>query len=256
MTKRSKPGDSPGTGIGKSKPKTAEEKSAPPSTAPAAPSADKKTGDAPSGPARAATPAANTPGAAPAAGAPRPTHSRAPGQKEVIPFGWKVVGQSGGVALILFKSIERSDAEAHYERLSIEGYYKKLAIMENTAVVRQPKGAPKLVFTSSKSSVLKNKKKIGASKTKTVRPLTRVAAPKPKAPSRHAASPTIKAGVKSSKKKAPTKKSTTKKSATKKSITKKSATKKSATKKPTPKKAVAKTKARPKSTKKTPAKRR
>ena len=244
MTKRSKPGDSPVTGTGKSKTKTAEKKSVPPSTAPAAPFADKKTGNLPSGPAPAAAPA-GTPAAAPAPGSPRPTHSRAPGQKEVIPFGWKVVGQSGGVALILFKSIEREDAEAHYQRLSIEGYYKKLAIMENTAVVRQPKGAPKLVFTSSKSTVLKNKKKIASSKAKTVAPKTKVAAPKPKAPSRRAASPTAKpkatAVGKSSKKKSPAKKS---------------ATKKSATKKPTPKKAVAKAKVRPKSTKKTPAKRR
>ncbi len=237
MTKRSKRGDSPGTGSAQSKPKTAGKKSAPPSTARAAPSADKKTGEPPNAPNPAGAPAGG-PAAAPAAGSPRPAHSRAPGQKEVIPFGWKVVGQSGGVALILFKSIERQDAEAHYERLAAEGYYQKLAIMENTAVVRQPKGAPKLVFTSAKSSVIKYKKKATAPKAKAAEPKTKVSAPKPKAPTRRAASPrtTTRAVAKSPKKKSATKKSTAKKSATKK--------------------AVAKAKARPKSAKKTPAKRR
>lgn len=254
MTKRSKPGDSPGAGIGKSKPKTAGKKSTPQLTATPVPSSAKKTGDQPTGPAKKtgdqpAGPAqAVAPGGGvatgPAAGSPRPAHSRAPGTKEVIPFGWKVVGQSGGVALILFKSIERQDAEAHYERLAAEGYYQKLAIMENNAVVRQPKGTPRPVFTSAKFSMAKNKKTTTGSKAKASGSRMKVSASPSKAPARRAALPTTKGTTKAKAK------------AVAKSSTKRSATKKAPTKKAATKKAVAKAKARPKSTKKTPAKRR
>ncbi len=61
--------------------------------------------------------------------APKPGPRKAPGQKEVIPFKWKVCGYAAdGVTLTLFKSVERNDAEAHLARLQKEGYYEGLNI--------------------------------------------------------------------------------------------------------------------------------
>jgi len=74
---------------------------------------------------------------------------RAPGTKEVIPFRWKLVGESSGFVLTLFKAIEREDVEAQLERVRIEGYYVNLRIMDvNEKVVqppseKPPKAAPK-----------------------------------------------------------------------------------------------------------------
>jgi hypothetical protein len=63
--------------------------------------------------------------APPPPGVPR----RAPGQKEVIPFAWKVCGYSfDGQTLTLFKSVELADSEAHLARLESEGYYEGLKV--------------------------------------------------------------------------------------------------------------------------------
>ncbi|MCB9850026.1 MAG: hypothetical protein H6817_04905 [Phycisphaerales bacterium] len=77
-------------------------------------------------------PAASTPSSAasPAPGAaPSPAPRRAPGQKEVIPFEWKVCGYSpDGHTLTLFKSVEKADSEAQLTRLTNEGYYEGLKL--------------------------------------------------------------------------------------------------------------------------------
>lgn len=62
---------------------------------------------------------------------------RGPGAKEVIPFEWKVVGEARGLTLTLFKAIEREEVEAHLARLTNDGYYKKLRILDNSTRVKQ-----------------------------------------------------------------------------------------------------------------------
>ncbi|MEK7710561.1 MAG: hypothetical protein AAB341_01585 [Planctomycetota bacterium] len=76
------------------------------------------------------------PEAAPAA-APVPGR-KALGTKEPIIFKWKIVGHSRGVAVTLFKSTEREDADAQLERLTRDGYYAHLEIMDANAKVIQP----------------------------------------------------------------------------------------------------------------------
>lgn len=72
------------------------------------------------------------------AGAPRPG-KRPLGTKEPIVFKWKIVGQSGNVVLTLFKAVEREEIEAQLERLTKDGYYTNLRILDNNERVEQPK---------------------------------------------------------------------------------------------------------------------
>lgn len=65
------------------------------------------------------------------------------GVKEVIPFKWKLVGTANHATLTLFKAVEREDVEAQLERVSKEGYYTDLRILEKDAKVIQPKQPPK-----------------------------------------------------------------------------------------------------------------
>lgn len=60
------------------------------------------------------------------------------GVKEPIVFKWKVVGRSDHMNVTLFKSVEREEAEAQLERLTRDGYYTHLSIMEASAKVDQP----------------------------------------------------------------------------------------------------------------------
>lgn len=62
---------------------------------------------------------------------------KGPGAKEVIPFEWKLVGESRGLTITLFKAIEREEVEAHLLRLQDDGYYKKLRILDNNAKLTQ-----------------------------------------------------------------------------------------------------------------------
>lgn len=86
--------------------------------------------------------------AAPAA-APVPGR-KALGVKEPIIFKWKIVGHSRGVAVTLFKSVEREEADLQIERLIKDGYYAHLEIMDANAKVIQP-DAPKEPKRSAKS---------------------------------------------------------------------------------------------------------
>ncbi|MDO8628930.1 MAG: hypothetical protein Q7R41_00410 [Phycisphaerales bacterium] len=79
------------------------------------------------------------PEAAPAA-APVPGR-KALGVKEPIIFKWKIVGHSRGVAVTLFKSVEREDADVQLERLIKDGYYAHLEIMDANAKVIQPEAS-------------------------------------------------------------------------------------------------------------------
>ena len=73
---------------------------------------------------------------------------RALGVKEPIIFKWKLIGTSQNMALTLFKSVEREEAEAQLDRLQKDGYYTELKILEAEAKVEQPlplKGAKKAI---------------------------------------------------------------------------------------------------------------
>ena len=70
---------------------------------------------------------------------PASTGKRPLGTKEVIPFAWKLVGTSQGVALTLFKAVDRADVEAQHERVNREGYYTDLRILDVNEKVKQPK---------------------------------------------------------------------------------------------------------------------
>jgi len=60
------------------------------------------------------------------------------GVKEPIIFKWKIIGHSAGMNLTLFKSVEREEVEAQLERLTRDGYYTNLQILEASAKVEQP----------------------------------------------------------------------------------------------------------------------
>lgn len=60
------------------------------------------------------------------------------GVKEVIPFKWKVIGRSGDAVLTLFKSVEREDTDAQFERAQREGYYTDLQVVEADFKIVQP----------------------------------------------------------------------------------------------------------------------
>ncbi len=59
------------------------------------------------------------------------------GVKEVIPLKWKVVGESGGLVLTLFKSVEREDSDAQLERLTKDGFYTNLRILDVAEKITQ-----------------------------------------------------------------------------------------------------------------------
>lgn len=60
------------------------------------------------------------------------------GVKEVIPLKWKVVGESGGLVLTLFKSVELEDSEAQLERLTKDGFYTNLRLLDVAEKITQP----------------------------------------------------------------------------------------------------------------------
>jgi len=67
------------------------------------------------------------PSAAPAAHGPV-AGKRALGVKEPIIFKWKLIGTSNGMALTLFKAVEREDVDAQFERIQREAINRNLRI--------------------------------------------------------------------------------------------------------------------------------
>lgn len=83
----------------------------------------------------------------------RPSPRRAPGQKEVIPFAFKVCGYSfDGHTLTLFKSVERTDCEAQLARLQAEGYYENLGVYGINDPVPESPAARKLRAAAAKKA--------------------------------------------------------------------------------------------------------
>ena len=73
------------------------------------------------------------PGGQPAPTGPR----RGSTMKEVIPFEWKLIGEAAGAVLTLFKSVEREDVDAQFERISRETYYTNLRIVDIDFKIKQ-----------------------------------------------------------------------------------------------------------------------
>jgi len=78
-----------------------------------------------------------------AAVAPVAAGRKAPGTKEPIPFRWKLVGESGGVVLTLFKATQREDVDGQCDRVRSEGYYTNLRVVDiNEKLVQPPAEKP------------------------------------------------------------------------------------------------------------------
>jgi hypothetical protein len=95
------------------------------------------------------------------------------GAKEVIPFKWKLVGESYGAILTLFKSVEREESEAQLQRVQRDGYYTELRILDIDEEIKQPPSARLVMRTGDRgrrkiSSRAPKAKKTGSIK-KTVR---------------------------------------------------------------------------------------
>ncbi len=188
---------------------------------------------------------AGTPGGAAAVPARRPL-----GTKEVIPFAWKVIGASGEMVLTLFKSIEREDSEAHLARLTRDGAYANLRLVEADFKIVQPKSVRAVFAANEKkaktiASAKKGKKKKAKATAATIilakKKTTTSAAKKTKKTARASTKKTVRASRTAKKKKV--------KKAAKKSTSRAVKAKKSA------KQAVKKKKTTKSSKKKTKAKR-
>ncbi|UCC31042.1 MAG: hypothetical protein JSU86_01950 [Phycisphaerales bacterium] len=139
---------------------------------------------------------------------------KGPGTKEVIPFSWRLVGESDGFILTLFKSVDRDEAEAQLKRARADGYYVNLRVVDINEKIRQPASAKAAVGakTTAKSGKPKTTAKVAKAKkapTKAVtKAVTKAAASSKSAksvksakPAKSAKSPTAKASAKSPKKK-------------------------------------------------------
>ena len=151
----------------------------------------------------------------PVAAAPAsPPGRRAPGTKEVIPFRWKLVGESCGVVLTLFKSIEREDTEAQCDRVRSEGYYTSLRIMDVNEKVAQPappEKPPKATPKTAKALVTPKPTRAPVA-SKTARPQQPAQkAEKPESATKPPREPKPRAPAKAAKTKPATAKSTKKK---------------------------------------------
>lgn len=166
----------------------------------------------------------------PAAKAPLAVPQRSSSAKEVIPFEWKLIGESQGFALILFKAIERDEVEAQLERVQRDGYYGNLRIIGNTEQVKQPASAKARRERQTAASTKAVERSIAEAKAKKEK-----AEAKLKASSVSKTKPPVKRPVKPAPKKAVKKKAAPKIAAPKKAAPKIAAPKKAAKKSKTTK---------------------
>lgn len=177
-----------------------------------------------------------------------PVGKKTLGQKEIIPFEWKLIGESSGCFLTLFKAIELDEVEAQMERVRREGYYKNLKILSNTDKIVQSKTGlkVKLAATDSKKEAksLKAAKFSKASNKVSIIKISMKPSIKKKLMEAEKKAKKVKKAAKkktTAKKAAKVKKTTTKKKAVKKKTTKAKAAKKTTPTRKT--KTVKKTKA-------------
>ncbi len=176
------------------------------------PAAQAKTGD---------TPAKGTTYAA------KPGGKKPLGAKEVPRFEWKLLGESHGMILTLFKAVDLAEVEAQLERVRKEGYYTHLRIVEADMKIKQPKPpksakkATKAVKTTrTAAATAKRTKKATAKPAKSTKKVTKATPSAPRAKASATKTATSKAPrettTKATKKKAPAAKSTKKATAKKK----------------------------------------
>ncbi len=160
---------------------------------------------------------------------------RGPGTKEVIPFCWRLVGESDGFILTLFKSVDRDEAEAQLKRARADGYYVNLRVVDVNEKIKQPASAKAAIEakTTAKSGKPKKTAKAAKAKKAPTKAVTKSAASSKSAKSVKSAKPAklakpVKSAkpAKSARAKASTKSTKKKKTATVKSTKKRTAKKK------------------------------
>ena len=107
-----------------------------------------------------------------------PAGRKPPGSKDVPAFEWKLMGESHGVELTLFKAVERAEVEAQLERVRRESYYRNLRILDAKEKVAQPAGAkartmgikdaPAKTTSKARPSASRAKKAKSATKSRSV----------------------------------------------------------------------------------------
>lgn len=161
---------------------------------------------------------------------PRPARAavarKGPGTKDVIPFSWRLIGESDGFILTLFKSADRDEAEAQLKRARADGYYVNLRVVDINEKIRQPASAKAAAGakTTAKSGKPKTTAKVVKAKKAPTKAVTKSAASlksakpvKSAKPAKRTKSPAVKASAKGTKKK----KSAAAKSTRKRSVKKK-----------------------------------
>lgn len=145
------------------------------------------------------------------------------GAKEVPRFEWKLLGESHGMILTLFKAVDRTEVEAQLERVRKEGYYTHLRIVEADMKIKQPKPpksakkATKAVKTTrTAAATAKTTKKAMAKPAKSTQKVTKTTPASPKA-----TAPATKTATKKTPRKTATKKKTPAGKSTKKATAKK-----------------------------------
>lgn len=140
----------------------------------------------------------------PAAGSPAAV-KRSLGVKEPIEFKFKVIGRAAGMILTLFKAVERPDADAQFERLSKEGYYKDLQVVEASMKIEQPPQpkSSKKPAAKSEAPPIKSRPATAVSTAMAVKKATKAPTPAPakkaaavKATTKSATKPSVKAAKK------------------------------------------------------------
>lgn len=151
---------------------------------------------------------------------------RGPGTKEVIPFCWRLVGESDGFILTLFKSVDRDEAEAQLKRASADGYYVNLRVVDVNEKIRQPVSAKAAIEakTTAKSGKPKKTAKVVKAKKAPTKAVTKSAVSSKSVKSVKSAKPAKP--TKSARAKASAKSTRKKRTATAKSTKKRTAKKK------------------------------
>jgi hypothetical protein len=67
------------------------------------------------------------------------------GAKEAPPFKWKLIGESQGAIITLFKAVERVEVETQHDRARSEGYYSNLRVVDISEKIVQPPSARRLL---------------------------------------------------------------------------------------------------------------
>ena len=147
---------------------------------------------------------------------PAPAVKKPLGAKDAVPFQWKLVGRTRGAVVTLFKSADRHEVEAQLERITKEGYYRNLRILDiNTKVVQPKRAKSKTPGPRAKAPAKATAAKTRATTRRTAKPNAKPAGKPSSKKTTRKKSPAKKAPAKASKKKTGRPKRTTKRTAKK-----------------------------------------